>query len=367
MNLGDEMAFIAGVLPRDSPISESLLESFERALQVFERELAWPVDRIEGEGYLLVQAGPVDMWEGPKAIKNRDYVAIATGIQWRKIPAQGSASAYLSSCLLHGKEIGNYFDYYSVAVVNSTGERRCILATDALGMAPIAYCIRDGCLLFSSHVYFLRLCLESGFVPNLEAIFEYLLIRHLLGNKTFIEGVELLGPGSKLEFTSHNHRVARYVDIDDVGINYKMSLDEHCRLIWKHLNEKFENYCLLAKKDFGVLLSGGWDSRLIAAFLASHGRLSETFTTEEGVQKYGRLLSEGKIAAQVSKFLKAKNHYVKPREAGTEREFQSSLRKLLTMVDFSSTFHRWTFPLEERIPQGERILTDGILGATVLR
>ena len=110
------MAFVVGVVPRGPSIPRSVLESFERSLRVFERELTWPIDRIESDNCLLVQAGPTDMWEGPKAIKSGDYVAVVAGVQWKKTLAQGSALAYLSSCLLHDKEIGNYSDCYSVAV-----------------------------------------------------------------------------------------------------------------------------------------------------------------------------------------------------------------------------------------------------------
>jgi asparagine synthase (glutamine-hydrolysing) len=156
-------------------------------------------------------------------------------------------------------------------------KHRCILATDPLGTAGIAYCILDGSLLFSNSQAFIRNCLGEKAQICEEAVFEYLLLRHLLGNKTLIKGVTLLPPGCKLEFTPSGEELIQYIPDEVITINRSVDVEQGSRLLWNYLNNKFSGYCSIADSQFVGLLSGGWDSRLIVAFLANYNVLKEVF------------------------------------------------------------------------------------------
>jgi len=136
------MSFIAGIVRLNNSISRIKREKFENSLQVFKRDLLWPIERIENEKHILIQASSPDMWEGTKTKSCQHYDAIATGVQWKHIPASRSILDYLTTQILDGNEIGNYFDYFSCAIIDKK-RNKCVLVTDPLGISPVIYYI-DG-------------------------------------------------------------------------------------------------------------------------------------------------------------------------------------------------------------------------------
>src|SRR4030042_3293865 len=111
------MSFIAGIVSFDG-LHISSKGAFEKALARFRRHDPRNLDRMENGSWILVHSGPTDMWEGPRIINKKEYIALATGIQWRKTPSHTPATEYLADCLLQHTEIENCFDYFSIAVLN---------------------------------------------------------------------------------------------------------------------------------------------------------------------------------------------------------------------------------------------------------
>ncbi|GAG14469.1 unnamed protein product, partial [marine sediment metagenome] len=189
---------------------------------------------------------------------------------------------------------------------------------------------------------------------------EYLLIHHLLGNKTLLEGVKQLPPGCKLEYKKSKWKIIQYTQPTNVRVNNNISLEKACKCVWNYLNEKFDSYQSMTEKDFTGLLSGGWDSRLITAFLSGNKRLHKTFTTELGVLKWGRYIAERRIAKEVAEFLGVKNRYI-PSKAGKD------IFTLSRMVDYSTSFHKWSLSIVEALPQDKNIIPIGYLGGVLLQ
>ena len=188
------MPFFAGIISLSGSINERVKQRFDESLLDFD-DFLWPMERIDGERYILVCADSADMWEGPKITNCADYAAVATGVQWRRILSFDSALKYLATELPSTKpNIGNYFDYFSCAIIDKR-RNNCVLATDPLGIGQVVYYIDDCVLVFSSHQTFLRHYLGSSITICWDAVFEYLLIQHLLRNKTLMKGVKLLPPG----------------------------------------------------------------------------------------------------------------------------------------------------------------------------
>jgi hypothetical protein len=124
------MSFLAGIVSFDG-LSVSSREAFEKALARFRSHDPRNLDRTEDASWILVHSGPSDMWEGPRVFNKKEYVALATGIQWRKTPSQTPATEYLSDRFLQCAEIENCFDYFSIAILNRS-DRKCTLAVDPL-------------------------------------------------------------------------------------------------------------------------------------------------------------------------------------------------------------------------------------------
>lgn len=354
------MSFVAGIVKFENYIDDAAKKRFDVALHVFEEHFSWPLAKIETNEYIIVQSSTPDMWEGPKTVRSSSYDAVATGIQWKRIPSSDSATEYLATQFLSDNpEIENYFDYFSCAVIDKAN-KKCVLATDPLGVEQIVYHIDNGILLFSSNQSFIRQYLGPNITINWDSVFAYLLIRHFIGNKTLLDGVNLLPLGTKLEFQLSGFNISKYFEIDNVGFDEQITVEKASNLVWDHLNEKFANYCSIAEKDFVSLLSGGWDSRLITAFLSQTGKLENVFTTEQDLQLWGRYIVQWKLAQDVTKFLGITNHcYIKP-------ENDQDIYKLATMLDYSTTFHRWSLSMVNELPE-QKILTDGYFGDVLLR
>ena len=358
------MPFITGIISLNNCIEGSTKRRFEESLLSFMSDSPWPVERIDNDKYILVCADSPDMWEGPKTISGSDYDAIATGVQWKRISSFNSALEYLTAQFQsENPKIRNYFDYFSCAIIDKR-KNRCILATDPLGIAQVVYYVDDSVLVFSSHQSFIRRYLGDNITICWDAVFEYLLIQHLIGNKTLIEGVKLLPPGYILELQGSDWNMAPYAKLGNIRINTQITVEEACQLLWDHLDEKFRHYESLTKKNFIGLLSGGWDTRLITSFLARTGRLRETFTTEQSVRLGDMYVVEEKIARDVANFIGVNNRFVRP---SATRKRGERFYKLPRIVDYSTTYHKWSLSLAEALPQGECILTDGFLGDVLIR
>ena len=359
------MPFIAGITSFNR-LDIDTKERFHKAVITFCRNSPWPLDSIEDNSHILVHSGSPDMWDGPRIINEEEYLATALGTQWKRTQSAKPALEYLSGCFLKDVEVENSFDYFSIAVIDKKN-RRTILATDPVGIGSLLYCYENGALVFSSHQYFLRLYLGSRARICPDAVFEYLLLRCILGEKTLLENVKTLEPGSRLHFSSKGLDVAKYTRIDGIKINTQTSLKEACEQIWNHLDSKFRGYISLTKKDFATPLSGGWDSRLIAGFLARYGRLRETFTSEQGTILYGKQVIEGRMAEQVAHFLGVKNTYIELTSTSSPSKMWRRAYRMQRLVDFNTTFHNWALDLVDNLPQDTYILTDGIMGSMLLQ
>ncbi len=352
------MTFIAGIVSRNGILENTSRQRFLDSFTAMKTELPWPTEIRENSKYTLAIAGFPHMWQGPKMLSGKNYDAVATGVQWRKIPDKRTALEYLTSVLLtEDCEIGNYFDYFSCAIIDNNSDR-CILATDPLGMSPVLYKLNNEVLVFSSHQSFLRRYLGQDIEINWQAVFERLTIREIIGNKTLLRNVSVLSPGSKLEMCQNKSQIIQYVIFDNVNIKKEMTLDEATNLIFEHVKKKMEGYSELSSKDFASFLSGGWDTRFIVSFLARTGKLAMTYTTQQGGARFkSRLISEKKIAKEVANFFEVPNQYVSP-PSKTEKSRNDWLR----IMDYVTGAHSWSFAMTERLPYDRFILADGFYG-----
>jgi len=349
---------MAGIITRDGILEDQLRAQFWDAFTAMERESPWPIEKKETSKYILARAGFPHMWQGPKMLAGENYEAVATGVQWRKIPSSRTALEYLKSVLLsEGHEIGNYFDYFSCAIVDNNNHQ-AILATDPLGMSPVLYKFDNEVLVFSSHQSFLRRYLRQDVEINWQAVFEYLVIGHNIGNKTLLKNINVLSPGCKLEMDQNDPQVVQYARFDNVNIEKKMALEDATDIIFEHMTEKRDGYSALAQKNFASFLSGGWDTRFIVSLLAPTGRLAMTYTTQQsGTRFNNRLISEKKISREVARHIGVNNKFIAPISGKIK-----SQNEWARIMDYSTWFHNWSFAMTEVLPYDKFVLADGFNG-----
>lgn len=143
-------------------------------------------------------------------------------------------------------------------------EERFVLATDKLGVRPCYYTPDDG-LVFSSSLAALLTHLDDPQV-NQQGVSDLLLMHSLWGEKTLIEGVRALAPASVLEYRDGEVTIERYWKPDfetaptDGYIEDLIAVYEHA----------MADAATTMDGDVGVWLSGGLDSRTLAAELAGN-------------------------------------------------------------------------------------------------
>jgi hypothetical protein len=356
------MSFIAGIVNLETSIDSNAKNRFLKSLKNADSRLPWSMNVNNQKNFILAQAGFSDMWQGPKILTGLDYGAVGTGIQWRNIPLGKGALEYLKKVFRDGEIYSDYFDYFSCAFI-FLKEAQALLANDPSCISPIFYMIEKKKLVFSSHQSFMREYLCNSNFFNWQAILEYLIIGHTIGEKSLLSNVKTLKSGYMLKFTINKCEIKSYAGLDNIDINKKLSRIDATDLIFEELIKKFNGYEKLTNKNFCGLLSGGWDSRLIASLLNQNERLQITYTTQQQMNRVNNILiSEKKIAKEVANYLGIDNEFI-----------QNSIPDLFTLInyhwkmDFLTWFGFWGIKLTDHIPYGKFVIVDGIAGDLFLR
>lgn len=152
------------------------------------------------------------------------------------------------------------------------------LINDRYGLYPHYYAHVGGALAFAPEI---KGVITAPRVPrrlNETAIAEYVRFQQLLGEKTWLEDVQLLPPGTLLSYTPAQDRLQlrRYWDWDQIGslpaITFAEAVEEAS---WRF--QQALDAMLAGPLRPGIFLSGGLDGRIILAFAADRTPLP-TFT-----------------------------------------------------------------------------------------
>jgi asparagine synthase (glutamine-hydrolysing) len=183
---------------------------------------------------------------------------------------------------------------FVIAGVDGTG--RVILATDRLGTRPCYYHANDG-VRFASGLGPLLVGIDDPTVDE-QAVADMLLMGTVWGEKTLVEGITKLPPATVLEYDG-SLSTERYwspsfdaLPVDD----YLPGLVERYRTVIGDMATTMDD-------DAGLWLSGGLDSRTMAAELARHAgeefdRL-ETYTYDANPTGGGNPKLAGEVAAHL--------------------------------------------------------------------
>jgi asparagine synthase (glutamine-hydrolysing) len=154
--------------------------------------------------------------------------------------------------------------------------RSLVLVRDRLGVKPLVYTIRNGCLAFASTVRALR---QAGLTGDLDstAISEFLEFGWVTDDRTIFQGVEKLAAGTILEWRGGAVTRRRYWTLPDVdersSITFEEAVEETERLLLEAVRLRLE-----ADVPVGALLSGGIDSSLICWAMAKLNANVKSFT-----------------------------------------------------------------------------------------
>ncbi len=154
------------------------------------------------------------------------------------------------------------------------------LFTDKFGLQPIYFSNSTDSFVFAAEV---KSILQDKYIersPDYEAIADFFHCGHIIGSKTLLENIQLLDPGSILNYSLKEKKltVQRYWELENVFVenglsDSSISDEDVVGLLKKSIRARSNNRDLL-----GLSLSGGLDSRGILAGLEQDTRGLNTYT-----------------------------------------------------------------------------------------
>lgn len=156
---------------------------------------------------------------------------------------------------------------FVIAIWDERTQRLCVI-NDRFGLYPHYYAHMGGAFCFAPEIKGVLCAPEVPRRLDMTAIAEYTRFQQLLGERTWIEDVHLLAPGSIITYTPQNDAFAltRYWDWDKVPplstISFDDAVDETIRLFQRAIDAMTQ-----PPLRVGVYLSGGLDGRTILGFI----------------------------------------------------------------------------------------------------
>ena len=187
-------------------------------------------------------------------------------------------------------------------VAADTAQPHAVLANDRLGFAPLFYAIQGDLLLAASEVKAIAAVLDATFDPAAWGAYFY--VGHLLRRQTLYREIRALGPGEMIEWQAGRTAVQRYYDpaqvlpADTEALPVRSVYDA-----WQQAVQRWHDDAVQET----LLLSGGFDSRLILGALLSQGHHPQALTLEHAGFAGGL---DGSLAKQVAA------------QAGLEQDFR---------------------------------------------
>lgn len=241
-----------------------------------------------------------------------------------------------------------------VCSITAGGDGSVELIASSSGAIPLFVHLSEGPVHFSSTV---ALLVDVVSRPRMDASAwaQIISIGGPLAGRTPFEGIRRMQPGERILLRPDGGR-----RVDAAACPWSDAPTTPSGSIRDVRDALLDTMTMLGKSQtLSSLLSGGWDSRILAVIAA---RLSPSplhaWTTSSDV---GTALEE-LVAAQVAHHIGAHHHIIAPRFD----EFESDVRAYNERVDYQSSFHVWLTPLARSIPPEAGTLLDGLGGGIFL-
>jgi len=211
--------------------------------------------------------------------------------------------AILQAYAAWGEDCLTHFRGMFAFAIWDANRQRLFLARDRFGEKPLYYALHDGSLLFASEV---RALLNTGLLPrrvNFNGVLQYLAFGSVQHPETCVEGIHALLPAHYMVCESGRIRQVKYWDLHGIAENgagreaegsSKHGEAEELRAIL----EDAVLLCTVSDVPIGVFLSGGIDSSVLTALLASKGAHLKTFSIVFKELDYSEARYSRQVAAQ---------------------------------------------------------------------
>lgn len=207
-----------------------------------------------------------------------------------------------------GEQCLSRFNGMFAIVLLNKQTKKIFFARDRVGIKPLYYCFKEGCLYLFSELKQMLMTKPVDLQINMDAIKEYLSFQYTLTDETFVKEVFMLRAGYYATFNIMSLELSffQYWDPNTFEIDYKASQDRAENEIRNKLNDSVK-LRLRSDVPLGAYLSGGVDSTIISTTAAEHLKSLNTFTfTNPGDSKN----DESKVAKETAALIKSNHHEV---------------------------------------------------------
>ena len=179
--------------------------------------------------------------------------------------------------LKHGEEIARLFNGMFCLVMYDSGTGRVTLISDRYGFRPLFYLLRQNTVLFGTELK--AVCAadtERRRIEELGTLELFCYGSHVM-DRTWLEGYRHLAPAAFLSADKAGHRVRRYWTYKYQESAPKLDQPTYFTVSGILLDRSVER-CLKGSHRIGIFLSGGYDSRSVAASIRKSHRPLPAFT-----------------------------------------------------------------------------------------
>lgn len=221
-----------------------------------------------------------------------------------KIENLNDANILIGLYLTFGKEFPKYIDGpFSIAIFDG---KKLFLARDRLGVKPLYYYCKNDTFLFGSEIKSVMQGMKEEIKIDVESLYErFVFIDHLIGDSTYFLNIKQLLPG-KYCLVSYDNNLINF-EIKDYGDvdKPKYRLEEgYLKKIIMETVERNVKYYAEQTDSVGILLSGGFDSSVLASIASKYVKKTlKTFTISDDEN-----FPDIKAARKVAEHLGADHH-----------------------------------------------------------
>lgn len=181
-------------------------------------------------------------------------------------------------------------------------KKKLLIANDRFGTRPFYYSLQPR-FCFASEIKAILQQPDLKREVNEEAVIEFLTFRHILGDKTHLNGISILPPATVLSYQSGRVSLVSYWTPSFEPEQPRLAAAEYAEHLLVLLRQAV-NRCMSRPQRTGVLLSGGLDSRLLAGLVGPQHFPVDTFTRSiPGCD-------DARLAQQVADRLGTRHHFL---------------------------------------------------------
>ena len=241
--------------------------------------------------------------------------------------------------------------FFTLAIWNEKTQK-LLIVNDRYGFRPLYYTEYNGYLLFGSEIK--AILQDKTQKKNVDdrSVADFFSFGYILGNKTFFQGIKLLPPASILTYNEGNISIDQYWDLEFNEEYSDQSEEYYVEKLSKLILQAVERQ-MKGNHRFGVPLTGGLDSRTIAASIDKKYYPIHTFT-------FGKPdCDDAGFAYMLSKKLGTTHHFYEFEPA----HLASYAEKVVYLTDgMKNCVHAHIYNILDGIHQNVDVIFDGIQG-----